>query len=184
MGENTDRDYIGEQIGWSVRKILPPTPQINKIDKLIMRSLPKPVARVVALLRFEKGWLPETGNPSRMFTEMSRSLGSLYLDELYKGGIANTVLMPAIGEPLRIHSKTYKEGDKEVTLDWKNQVSWAQEIKNRSQKGEQIQVTDLVESDNILSINQKLGESLERSKSDFVKRGLPLPELPKIDLKP
>jgi hypothetical protein len=175
---NNERDYIGDQIGSAVRKITPPSQELKNIDRTIMRALPKPIARAVALVRFNNGWLPETGDPSRLFNDMSKALGTFYIDKYGKQHQANTVLMPIVGEPLRIHTTEFKEGDHETTLRWDRQVQWAAQTQERSTQGESIQTDDLIESQTILSLHSELWRTFEKLKPDYIKSGLPFPQNP------
>ena len=151
-----ERDYIGDQIGASVRKIAPPSKELNKIDSIIMRSLPKPIARALALIRFNYGWLPEIGDPSRLFNSMSKALGTSNLDRYGNQHHANTLLMPVIGEPLRVHSAKFQEGDHETTLRWDKQVQWAEQARIRSESGEMLSENELVEAGMILAVHSEL----------------------------
>lgn len=173
-----ERDYIGDQIGAAVRKIAPPSQELKNIDRAIMRALPKPIARTVALVRFNHGWLPETGDPSRRFNNMSKALGTFYIDKYGKQHHANTLLMPIVGEPLRVHTTEFQEGDSETTMRWDRQVQWAEQTQSQSAKGELSTADDLVEAKAILTVHAELWKTFEQLKPDYIKCGLPFPQNP------
>ncbi|MBI5614189.1 hypothetical protein HY947_04660 [Candidatus Gottesmanbacteria bacterium] len=143
-----------------------------------MRALPRPIARAVALIRFNNGWLPETGDPSNLFNDLSEALGTYYIDMYGKQHQANTVLMPTVGEPLHVHTSDYIEGNHETTLRWDRQVQWAARTHERSIQGELILADDLIESQTILSVHSELWKTFEQLKPDYIKSGLPFPQNP------
>ncbi|MCL4359783.1 hypothetical protein M1555_00815 [Patescibacteria group bacterium] len=172
-----DRDYLGDQIGWAVRQMLPPTPELRKIDRAIMTILPRPIARLIALFRFEHGLLPTSDDPTRMIDRLSNALGANYADTYGSRHRFNTVVMPGIADPMRAHTPDFHEGEKEMAIRWEKQVSWAQTIIERVAAGEiLISVDDRVEASTILITQSKIEDVIEKSKPEFVKRGLPFPD--------
>jgi len=178
MPEDNERDYLGDQIGWAVRQQLPPTPQLRKIDKKIMQSLPRFLRRPIALLRFERGWLPETGNPLAFYTKTVTAWIQAYLNDYSQLQNVNTITLRIISDPIKIHSSSFTEGTKEVSVHWENQVKWAQDINQRRADGEQIIPMDENESCAILTLQNEMIKLREQLKPFFVKRGLPFPWTP------
>lgn len=177
-GEET-RDLIGDQIGWSVRQILPPTSELKTLDKKIMRSLPRPIARIVALIRFNRGWLPEMGQPDKAYYEMITGFCRLYLNEFGQRHEINTLLIPTQGDPIKVQLEDFPEGQKEKSFKWDKQVEYALRIRERKGTGEIISSADLKEAETILYIQSEMTKLFEHLKPQFVKRGLPFPWLPK-----
>lgn len=116
MAEN--RDYLGDQIGWAVRQITPPTRELKKIDRALMKALPRPLARAVARIRFNKGWLPETDHPDRLFNSLSVSLGQFYITKYGSARRINTLIMPGIDSLFSVHAESFGENQREISLRW------------------------------------------------------------------
>lgn len=173
-----ERDLIGDQIGWSVRELIPPKKELYKLDQALMRALPRPIARAVALIRFNRGWLPEKGDPLEIYNEFSKQMGGLYLEKFANRHHINTLVMQSVGLPIKIHSHIYQEGQRETIMQWKKQVSWAQTINERSQLGEQIHSDDVIEAASILQLQTEIIKFGEALKPRFIKRGLPFPWTP------
>lgn len=184
MGEQTDfeRDYLGDQIGWAVRELIPPKRELYKLDQALMRALPRAIARTVALIKFNRGWLPEKGDPLEMYNEFSKKMGGVYLERFADGHHINTLVMDSVGLPIKIHSRAYQEGQRETIMQWGKQVSWAQTINDRTRLGQQIHSEDAVEAASILQLQTEITKFEEALKPRFIKRGFPLP--PALDARP
>ena len=63
-----------------------------------MRTLPRPIARVIALIRFNHGWLPEIGKPDEAYYEMLKGFCQKYLNDFGQRHSVNTLLIPTSGE--------------------------------------------------------------------------------------
>jgi hypothetical protein len=171
------RDLVGDQMGWAVRQIMPPTPELRKIDKFIMKALPRPIARAVALIRFNQGWLPEVGDPEILYTEVTKSFGQQYLDQYAEKRRINTMSMPSVGQPLVTHTSNFREGQKEYRIDWNKQINWAAALFERMKSGESLSTDDIKESTYLLLLNRELQNTFDLVKPQFEKRGLPFPQL-------
>ena len=144
--ENSERDFAGDQIGWSVRQIIPPAPELKRLDKKIMSLLPLPIRRWVALQRFYRGWLPKPNvDPLTLYKKHVVLMGTQYFDQFsQRNGIkTNTMLILVNDEPVRVHNFEFKEGDREVLCLWKNKLGWAETIEQRRIAGKTISTTDL-----------------------------------------
>lgn len=177
------RDLIGDQIGWSARQLMPPTPELRKLDRAFMKALPLNLRRTVALFRFNKGWLPEIGNPDEAYYGMLTVFCRQYLTDFGQKYGINTLLVPTSGNPLKIQPEDFPKDTKEKTLRWDKQVEWANKwankIREHKETGEDINIDNLKEAEVILYIQGEMTNFFESLKTQFIKRGLRFPWLPK-----
>jgi hypothetical protein len=175
-----NRDLLGDQMGYAVNTLLPPAPELRAIDRTIMRSLPRPIARAIALIRFNRGWLPDAGDPEGFYTEFTDQLGKLYLESYGDKKKANTLLMPGFGNMIKVHAKEFETGAKELPLRWDKQVDWANRTIEKTTTEGSVLSEEIKEATLIQEIQTNLASTFEMLKPQYVKRGLPFPEMPQV----
>jgi hypothetical protein len=175
-----DRDLIGDQMGYAVSEMLSPNKSLRELDRKIMRSLPRPLARAIVLFRYEHHLLPEPQfNPQEAYEEFLSRMGKAYLDQCgNKHPSINTIVFDET-HPIKTHKENWKDGDQEVVFHWQKQFEWAKGIKENSM-GKSID--EQTEAEAILLYQREIsGFYNNYLKPVFTKRGLPYPITPNLD---
>jgi hypothetical protein len=175
-----DRDLIGDQMGYAVSEMLSPNKSLRELDRKIMRSLPRPLARAIVLFRYEHHLLPEPQfNPQEAYEEFLSRMGKAYLDQCgNKHPSINTIVFDET-HPIKAHKENWKDGDQEVVFHWQKQFEWAKKVKLRP---EGRLSHELSEAEALLMHQREISSFYEKFlKPAFTKRGLPYPITPNLD---
>jgi len=176
--EGEHRDLIGDQIGWSVRQLILPIPELKNLDKKVMKILPRPIARIIAVIRYNLGLLPDVENPDEVYYGMLTAFCQSYLDDYGEIHNVNTVLIHTSTDLLKVRAKNFSDDQHEKTFRWDKQVEWAKKILERStEQLLSIDAQDLKEAQTILYIQKEMTRLFDKLKPSFIKRGLPFPPL-------
>ncbi len=171
MAEDQGRDYIGDQIGWSLRRLLPPEPQIYQVDKFIMTHIPRNLARAVVLIREKLNLLPDRGDAYKAYFEFCGLLGTSYVDNFGLQRGINTLTMNVLGQLVTCQATSYKMGEREIKNDWGKQVSWALGVE---EKKIDWTTDDLKEAATILQFQKSMEEFYAQLQPKLIKRGIPI----------
>jgi hypothetical protein len=182
MTERTNedkRDLLGDQMGYAVNKLLPPTANIDEIRTKIIISLPKALQKAVTLAYVIGPSFPDLPDPAGYYTKVTDAVGKKFLAEFGESLKANTLIMPGFGGDIHVHVTSYRIGEKEWPLIWNKQVEWANGLRKKYGTDRHPSLSELREATSIQTYNselQKLAHKLERQ---LIKKGLPIPELTK-----
>lgn len=152
--------------------------RLERAETFLVQHLPKPLARIWVVARLTTGWNPElpTVDPLVLYNEFLEDFGKLFLTTISKQyPRINTLLMPSVGEPVRVRIGSYQEGQKEVSFNWMRQIEWAYTILDRLEHGETIDMKDIKEADLIIAIQDGITRAYFLLESEFKRHGLPVP---------